>query len=138
MDPELKVLYTLADSLTKELEAAIQALPVKQDLDAVKRIIARREEKGTSAKTPPPPPNAKKPRTLSDDKVKKTIVAWADKHFRQTGNEATGFRKLTDSMLTGGVHIPGNNPVFVVSGIITRNKKFSGKDGQWHLKEFAA
>jgi hypothetical protein len=113
---------------------------VKQDLDAVRRIIARLGGKRRAANNKPPAAKKSldKPRTLADDKVKTAIVAWAEKYFRRTGNKTSGFRQLADLMLADGVAIPGDNPVFVVSGIITRNKKFKGKDGQWHLKEFAA
>ena len=82
----------------------------------------------------------RKPRTLVSDKEKKTILEWLEKYFSKKHNQPVGFRQLTDLMLADGIKIPGSpqTQVFVVTGLITRNKMFKGKNGLWHLAEFAA
>ena len=47
---------------------------------------------------------------------------------------------MTDLMVAEGIKIPGppDKQLFVVSGLVTRNEMFKGKNGPWHLAEFAA
>lgn len=143
MSNELKSLYKLKARLTKDFEAATRSLPEKEALDHTVSLITILES--GRVKTEPDSekvirmPN-RKPRTLVSDKEKSAILAWLKNYFSKKHNQPMGFRQLTQLMLADGIKIPGSQQtkVFVVTGLITRNKMFKGKDGLWHLAEYAA
>jgi hypothetical protein len=143
MNDELTSLYKLRDRIAKDFEAATRSLPEKKALDHAVSLIAileaqRSSTEGDSAKVIDMP--TKKPRTLAGADDKKAMLAWLDHYYSKTNNRPAGFRQLTDLMLADGIKIPGppNKQVFVVAGLVTRNKKFKGKNRLWHLAEFAA
>jgi len=143
MNDDLKSLYKLKARLAKDFEAATRALPEKVALDHAVSLIAILESRG--AETEPDSEKVihmsnRKPRTLASEKEKKAILEWLEKYFSKKHNQPNGFRQLTELMLADGIKIPGSpqTQVFVVSGLVTRNKMFKGKKGLWHLAEFAA
>ncbi len=109
-------------------------MPEKNALDHVASLIAILESQ--RSQYPPRSDNvtrfrSKRPRILVNDNEKKAILDWLQRYFAQQNNQPAGFRHLTAVMLADG-------QVFVVSGLVMRNKMFSGKNGLWHLAEFAA
>lgn len=143
MNNELTSLYKLKVRLTKAFEIASETMPEKKALDHVASLIAilERERPQTSQESDKvirlP---SKKPRTLISEKDKKAIIDWLQKYFGRKNNQPAGFRHLTELMLADRIKIPGSpqTQVFVVTGLVTRNKMFKGKNGLWHLAEFAA
>jgi hypothetical protein len=142
MDEELTSLRKLKDRLEKDFDAATKALPEKIALDHTVSLIALLEDKKST--TIPHVKKklvlVKKPRTLSTEEDKGMMLAWLDKYYAKTKNKPTGFRQLTDLMLADKVEIPGpaEKQVFVVAGLVTRNKKFRGNNRLWNLAEYAA
>lgn len=143
MRNELASLYRLKSRLAKEFEAATQAMPEKKALDYAVSLIAVLENQRPQL----PLDTAKvirlqhkKPRTLVSDKERMAILDWLQKHFCKTNNQPTRFRHLIELMLADGLKIPGSpqTQIFVITGIVTRNKMFKGKNGLWHLSRFAA
>src|SRR5579863_6973354 len=143
MKKELISLRKLKARLAKDFEAATEAMPERKALDHVVSLLAilesQRAQTSDSEKVIRMP--SKKPRTLVSEKEKKAILDWLQKHFAKRRNQPMGFRQLTELLLADGIKIPGSpqTQVFVVTGLITRNKKmFKGTNGLWHLAEFAA
>jgi hypothetical protein len=143
MRKELALLYKLKARLANDFEAATKAMPEKKALDHVVSLIdileIHRAETVVDADKVVHL-RSKKPRTLVNDKDKKAILDWLQKYFSKKNNQPAGFRHLTELMLADGIRIPGlpRTQVFVVTGLVTRNKMFKGKNGLWHLAEYAA
>jgi hypothetical protein len=143
MKNELTSLYRLKARLTRDFEAATRSLPEKKALDHAVSLIAILESRRAKTQADSDKvirmPN-RKPRTLVSDKEKKAILEWIGKYFSTKHNQPVSFRQLTNLMLADGIKIPGSHDkqVFVVSGLVTRNKMFKGKNGLWHLAEYAA
>ena len=143
MRNELTSLYKLKARLTGDFEAATEAMPEKIALDHVVSLIgileSQRGQTNVESEKVIRLPN-RKPRTLVSDKEKKAILDWLQRYFAEKRNQPMGFRQLRDLMLTDGIKIPGSpqTQMFVVTGLITRNKMFKGRNGLWHLVEFAA
>ncbi len=142
MNKTLKSLYRLKDRLTRDFEAATRTMPEKQALDLLSRLITILEKQHPDSLVD----SGKvirfqtKPRTRVSDTERHAILEWAERYYRSNENRPITFRRLTDLMLADGVAIPGSpqTQVFVVTGLITRNKIFTGQHGLWHLAEFAA
>jgi hypothetical protein len=143
MSNELRSLRKLKARLAKDFEAATEAMPERKALDHAVGLLAILESQRTQTSSDSEKVirmASKKPRTLVSDKEKKTILDWLQGYFAKRRNQPMGFRQLTELMLAEGIKIPGSSQtqVFVVTGLITRNKMFKGKNGLWHLAEFAA
>jgi hypothetical protein len=144
MRKELASLYKLKASLARDFEAATRAMPEKNAIDYIAGLIAilenqqRPQARLESDKVIRLP--SKKPRTLVSGKEKTAILDWLQEYFSRKNNQPAGFRRLTELMLADGIKIPGSpqTQIFVVSGLVTRNKMFKGRNGLWHLAEFAA
>jgi hypothetical protein len=141
MNRGLAYLYKLKHRLEQEFEAAASSLPEKQALDQAENLIATLESKRAPLDSGEVVPmRARKPRTLIGNAEREAMLSWLDEYYRKRGNEPARTRQLTDSMIADGIKIPGSpkTQVFVVTGMVTRNKKFKGKNGYWQLADFAA
>jgi hypothetical protein len=129
MKRHLALLYKLKDRLESDVEVAVSALPEKHALDHTEKLIAQLESGELISM------RATKPRTLITNAEREAMLSWLSDYYRKRDNEPARIRQLYESMIADGVNIPGSarHQVFVVTGLVTRNKMFTGENGLWRL-----
>jgi len=129
MKRHLAFLYKLKDRLEGEIEVAVSSLPEKQALDHAEKLIAKLESGEVISM------KAIKPRTLITSAEREAMLSWLNDYYKKRDNEPARIRQLRESMIADGITIPGGarKQVFVVTGLVTRNKLFKGEHGLWRL-----